>query len=57
MDKPIYKIENKIEDINRSIKNIRIDVNIIKADLKLIKEAIAEKEKKEIPISKGWFFS
>tara|TARA_R100001460_G_scaffold15806_2_gene34718 strand:- start:674 stop:853 length:180 start_codon:yes stop_codon:yes gene_type:complete len=59
MDKPINKIENRIYDIDRVIKNIRVDITTIKADLKIIKDAIAEKEKKdkEKEISKGWFFS
>ena len=57
MDKPINKIENRIYDIDRTIKNIRVDITTIKADLKVIKDAIAEKQKKENEISKGWFFS
>jgi archaellum component FlaC len=57
MDKPINKIENRIYEIDRTIKSIRVDVSTIKADLKIIKDAIAEKEKKEKEISKGWFFS
>ena len=57
MDKPINKIENRIYEINQTIKSIRVDVSTIKADLKIIKDAIAEKEKKEKEISKGWFFS
>tara|TARA_R100001129_G_C5202371_1_gene214188 strand:+ start:331 stop:522 length:192 start_codon:yes stop_codon:yes gene_type:complete len=55
--KPINKIENRIYDIDRTIKTIRVDIATIKADIKIIKDAIAEKEKKEKEISKGWLFS
>jgi uncharacterized protein (UPF0335 family) len=44
MDKPINKIENRIYEIDRTIKNIRVDITTIKADLKIIKDAIDGKE-------------
>lgn len=60
MEKPINKIQYNIDQIDKTIKNIRVDINCIKADIKLIKDAIAKKEKEEETkenISKGWFWS
>jgi precorrin isomerase len=60
MDKPINKIQYTTDQIDRSIKSIRVDIKCIQADIKLIKEAITRQQKEEETkenISKGWFWS
>lgn len=59
-EKPITNINNKLEEISKTLKNIRVDINIIKADIQLIKDNnkketnLLIKEKEDI--KKGWFF-
>jgi len=59
-EKPITNINNKLEEISQTLKNIRVDINIVKADIQLIKDNnkketnLLIKEKEDI--KKGWFF-
>jgi len=59
-EKPITNINNKLEEISKTLKNIRVDINIVKADIQLIKDNnkketnLLIKEKEDI--KKGWFF-
>ena len=60
MEKPINKIQYSTDQIDRSIKSIRVDIKCIQADIKVIKELIIKQQKEQETkdnISKGWFFS
>lgn len=66
--KPINRVEDVLQDMNKKLDNMKVDVGCIKSDLKIILQRIDEKQKQEDAIlknqvkkqealSKGWFFS
>lgn len=52
--KSIDIIKNNTEEINKTIKSIRVDVNIMRAELKIIKERLEERDKIE-KMGGGWW--
>jgi len=56
VSKPIELVKNDIRSINQTLNTIKIEVVCIKSDLKQILHLLKDKEKEQLPISKGWIW-